>query len=68
MGSIIKKLRREPHTCNMCKKYKIGNRYTYKTFTFKKHPSSELIICEKCAKREHGPKNKTTLNEYLEGR
>lgn len=66
MGSIIKKLNREPHTCEMCKKFKIGDRYIYLSFAFKEHSSSKLVICKPCAKREHGPKNKTPLEDLFQ--
>ena len=45
---------------------KIKIRYPIKkTFTFKKHSKSEQIICHPCAKREHGPKNKTPLQDMF---
>ena len=65
MGSITKKLKRSAFTCEMCKKYKVGPRYTYESFIFKEYEDKELIICEPCAKREHGPKNKTPLSEHV---
>ena len=63
MGSIVKRLNSSSFTCEMCKKYFMGPRYVYQSFFFKEYKNKELIICQKCAKREHGPKNKSPLPE-----
>jgi|TARA_Y100001951_G_C11278725_1_gene263782 hypothetical protein len=49
----------------MCKKYNIGQfRYVYETYEIlPKYPKKELIICEKCAIREYGSKNKKRFKD-----
>ena len=61
---IKNKLPKEPFVCKMCKKHTVGKHpYTYKTYEFPGIPSTEFKICEKCAKREHGTRNKKPLPE-----
>ena len=58
--SVVSKIKRGVFTCIMCKDYKVSSfSYIYKTWGISpKTPSEELIICEKCAKRESGTKVK----------
>ena len=68
MGDVNKRLPKEPFNCTMCKKYNIAQyRYVYTTFDFSpKHPSQDLIICEKCAVREGKFKNIKELRSFYE--
>lgn len=66
---IVAKLKRGGFTCEMCKQHKIGTYpYVYETFEVGDIPSEELKICKKCAKREHGDKNKHKLEDVIEER
>ena len=67
MYGIIKQLPRSEITCEMCKTYKIAaKRFIYRTFEIlPKTPSEDLIICEKCAIREFGSKNKNKFKEMF---
>ena len=49
----------------MCKGFSLGKHsYVYKSFeVLPKNPSKKRIVCEKCAKREHGHKNKTLFED-----
>ena len=68
MSQIKIKLPRKPFTCEMCKQYKIGAYpYGYETHEVGDRPSEELTICGRCAKREHGLKNKISLEQHLNG-
>ena len=53
---VVFKIRKSAFNCEMCKDYKVASfSYTYKTHAIlPERPSKELIICEKCAKRESG--------------
>jgi len=65
LGDVKQKLPKSPFTCKMCKKYNIGQfRYVYETYEIlPKYPKKELIICEKCAIREYGSKNKKRFKD-----
>ncbi len=63
MGNIVRKIKNASFTCEMCTKFLIGPRYIYESSYFKEFKTKELIVCKACAKREHGPKNKTPLPE-----
>ena len=63
MGEIIKREKNQPNTCPMCKAYTIGKPvYIYRPWAHK-DDLEDLKICQKCAKREHGAKNKRPLPE-----
>ena len=64
---VIKKLSSDGFTCEMCQKSTFdGRRYLYETFDFSpKNPSRQLIICKKCAIREHGSKYKKKFDEIF---
>ena len=65
--TIIKKLSSDEFTCEMCSKSIFyAPRYVYETFDFApKNPSRELIVCKKCAIREHGSKHKKYFDEIF---
>ena len=67
---IVAMLPKKEFTCRMCTKFTIRNNpYIYRTFEIlPKTPSEELEICRKCAKREHGEKNKHKLEDIIEER
>lgn len=66
---VVARLQKKPFSCEMCKQYKIGaSPYIYETFEVGDIPSKELKICNKCAKREHGDKNKHKLEDVIEER
>ena len=67
---IVAMLPKKEFTCRMCTKYTIGNNpYIYRTFEIlPKTPSEEFEICRKCAKREHGDRNKHKLEDIIEER
>ena len=64
--------RKEPRRyiiCDMCKTSGPTDVFTWGSFEIlPKHPYYELKICRKCAKREHGSKNKVKLDEINERR
>ena len=53
---VVAKIKKGVFTCRMCKDYRVASfSYVYKTHAIlPERPSEELIICEKCAKRESG--------------
>jgi len=63
MGQVIKREKNQPNKCAMCKTYEIGKPvYIYRPWKFKEDVE-DMKICLRCAKREHGPKNKRPLPE-----
>tara|TARA_R110000824_G_scaffold189110_1_gene370552 strand:+ start:81 stop:284 length:204 start_codon:yes stop_codon:yes gene_type:complete len=64
---VIKRLSTDGFVCEMCKTSSFnGRRYIYETFDFSpKNPSRQLIICKKCAIREHGSKHKKKFDEIF---
>ncbi len=65
MSSVTKKLKTEPLTCKMCKSFTIGKPvYEYKFSVLDDtEPVRTIKICQKCATREHGSRNKKPLPE-----
>ena len=65
LGDVKQKLPKSPFTCDKCKKQYIGQfRYLYETYEIlPKYPKKEYIICEKCAIREYGTKNKKRFKD-----
>ena len=65
LGSVVKKLPKSAYHCDMCKKYYMSHhQYVYETFEIlPKYPKEELFICERCAVREYGSKNKKNFYE-----
>ena len=64
MSSVTKRLKTEPLTCKMCKGYTIGKPvYEYEFSSLDEEPRRKIKICQKCAKREHGSRNKKQLPE-----
>ena len=65
LGSVVKKLPKSTYYCDMCKKYYMSHhQYVYETFEILPQcPKRELIICERCAVREYGSKNKKNFYE-----
>jgi len=63
LGDIKQKLPKRPFTCEMCKAYITGKPvYIYRPWAYQEN-LKDLEICPKCAKREHGAKNKKPLPE-----
>ena len=63
---VIKRLSTDGFVCEMCKASTYnGRRYVYETFGSDRIPSEELIICKKCAIREHGSKHKKKFDEIF---
>ena len=66
---IVAMLPKKEFTCRMCTKYTIKNNpYIYRSYSIGDVPSEEFEICRKCAKREHGDKNKHKLEDIIEER
>ena len=65
LGSVKQKLPKSNYHCDMCKKYYMSHpQYVYETFEIlPKYPRQEFIICQKCAVREYGSKNKKNFYE-----
>ena len=61
MGNITHKYKNKTNfTCDMCKiPVNRGERFIWKGLITK----IQQNICKKCAKREHGPKNKKSLDD-----
>ena len=59
---VTKKISSDGFVCEMCKVSTFhGKRYIYETFA----KSEELIICKKCAIREHGNKHKKNFDKIF---
>ena len=67
MYGVVEKLKSGEFVCDMCKSdHYHQKRYSYKTFeVLPKTPSKDLVICEKCAIREFGSKNKNKFKEMF---
>lgn len=67
MSNIVERLNKSEFTCDMCNSFSLGRHsYVYKSFEIlPKTPSEKLQICEKCAKREHGAKNKIPFEDIF---
>ena len=65
MSSVTKRLKTEPLTCKMCRGYTIGKPvYEYEFSSLDElEPKQKIKICQKCAKREHGIRNRRPLPE-----
>ena len=63
LGNVNQKLPKSNYHCDMCKKYYMSHpQYVYETFEIlPKFPKHELIICEKCARRESKLKKKDKI-------
>ena len=63
MGEIIKKTKIHTNRCEMCKVYEVAKPvYIYRPWVYQEN-LKDLKVCLKCAKREHGEKNKKPLPE-----
>lgn len=60
MSRVIRRLKNQPLTCKMCKAYTLGKPVYEYVFWGDPEP---IKICQKCAKREHGSRNKRPLPE-----
>ena len=62
---MIKK-EREATRCEMCKAIiSLKKSFVYKSMMSYLTHSSDMKVCEACAKREHGPKNKYKWKELI---
>ena len=65
----VAKLPKEHYSCKVCSYSGYSFRYVMKTYeVLPKTLSEELIVCNNCALREHGNKNRIKLQDIIEKR
>ena len=63
---VKKRLSKASFICTMCKQSQFHkHRYIHETFEILPHcPKRELIVCEKCIRREMGIKARADIEDY----